>query len=117
MSGLAEQTAARAEWKHAHGYRPVERRSYCEHVLRKVPCPSTTRYRACQERIYAIHDHGFIWQRRDGSRFLLAHVYTDPAKSLREAQEWAAARGLVVTSDPADGWYGFDTTPLRYDLA
>lgn len=112
-----EQLGRKEAWIRHHGVTLVQTYKCCEHVLQRLRCPPKTRYRRCEERDHMATDHAQCWQRPDGTRFLLAHVYDFPERAIANAWHWAEPRGLVVVSDPADGWYGYGTVPLRYELA
>lgn len=112
MSEPREQ--AEKSWRERHGLREVDRGRVCQHILRKTPCPSNTRYSDCGRGDYEATDHWRVWQRPDGSRFGLAHSYS--GRAVEAGTAWGTARGLVVISDPDDAWYGLGTVPLRYEI-
>ncbi len=64
-------------------------------------------------------DHARLWNRDGRPAFLLAHIYGDvsPGSPGRaRAEQYAASFGVrLVIGDCADAWYGFGTTPLRYE--
>jgi hypothetical protein len=64
-------------------------------------------------------DHSRLWNRDGKPAFLLAQVYGDVSpESVGAARvaEYAASFGVrAVIGDPADDWYGFGTTPVRYE--
>ena len=113
--GDAETRRRATAWCAANGFRLREDKAgrFCRHVL--VPhgrCPADGR---CGVSVYEAFDHGNVWERPDGTRFLLAHVYTTRDLALVEAAPHARARGLRVCVDESMGWYGAGTVPLRYD--
>jgi hypothetical protein len=112
-----QQRQRRSEWAEARKLRLVPRSRVCAHVLRKKACPSNTRYYECTGIDSKATDHWIVWQRPDGTRFGLAHVYATADEALRNGRAWASSRGLVAISDPEDSWYGYGTVPIRYELA
>ncbi len=104
-------------WARANNFQLVERTRCCRHVLLRRPCPSSTRYGECSHFPWPGFDHARVWQRPDGTRFLLAHEYADRATILDAARPLAHARGFVVEIDDSMDWYGHGTVPLRYDVA
>ena len=103
-------------WIKRNKLKLIARVRICGHILRKRACPSTTWYVSCVQCNYCATDHWRVWERPDGSRFALAHVYVSQEDAEENSKSFAALHGLTVISDPADGWYGYGTIPLRYEV-
>lgn len=104
------------QWVKKHGLVLVPQIRFCAHVLMKRACPSSTRYLECSLGNHTAFDHGRVWQRQDGTRFLLAHVYAKRQTVLDNVRPIATARGLTVAIDDSMDWYGCGTVPLRFEL-
>lgn len=115
LYGSADTRARATRWAQDHGFQLLSRRAFCQHALLKRPCPKPVD--CWHSWTYEATDHGRVWQRPDGTRFLLAHVYGTPDVVVPIATHFAETRGLRLTVDPTMDWYGATTIPLRYDLA
>lgn len=131
--GSADTQERCAKWAKKNGYRLLSRIKYCQHILNpRKRCPSSRRKpyprecdlsRASNDGLN-VFDHARVWQRTNGSRFILSHVYPhgrlsvkETARALEEAQQLARTRGLLVTVDPSMDWYGpGGTIPFRFEL-
>lgn len=108
-------------WAETRGVKESHRRwSDCLHGLVGRGAPSRSMNCGCPRGDSELLDHARLWNRGGRPAFLLAHVYGDVSpwsEGWVRAQEYADAFGVrVVVGDPADDWYGFGTTPLRYEL-
>lgn len=109
--------AGARQWMQRHAVKLVAAGVVCQHRLIRMRCPDRFQCAVLAGDAHRVaFDHANIWEdTTTGQRFMLAHVYVarDIAGAL--ARPFAEARGLTVRIDDAADWYGFDTTPLRYD--
>lgn len=101
-----------AIWAGDRGYRLSGTHWRCAHGLlrlgRRFPC-GCGGYRR-------LLDHANIWVRGGTPAVLLAHSYLDLAEVTEQANAYATEHRLVVVvGDPADGWYGAGTVPVRFE--
>lgn len=109
-----------ARWAEAGSFKLVRRIRFCSHILRRKACGRLSF--ECMQRPDTF-DHGRVWERVNGTRFLLAHEYVDldSASEVQEllarAREAAQRRGMVVCVDWSMNWYfPSRTVPLRFDV-
>lgn len=112
-----DATAERAlSWAQQNRFRLTAKVAFCSHALLRKPCPPGPRGNRCCP-LPAAFDHAHVWQRPDGSTFILSHIYsTDYQQTLQLVSPIARARGLHAQLDLAADWYDpSHAAPLRYE--